>query len=113
MILGPCEQITFFGPNPLLKLPQRLNFHGVEKLEAVCCLSARFMVTQDTVRPPKKENISRQNKKVEGTNGPDPLVLTHPLIEPLMVQGWLQVLILCLDLLRLRLAKQGEHYHLG
>jgi hypothetical protein len=37
------------------------------------CSSVRFMVMQDTVRPSEKENISRQNKKMEGTNGPDPL----------------------------------------
>jgi hypothetical protein len=35
------------------------NFHGVEKLEAVCCLSFLFLVTQDTVRLSKKENVSR------------------------------------------------------
>jgi hypothetical protein len=48
------------------------NFHGIKKLEAFCCSSVRFMVTQDTVKPSKKENISCQNKKMEGTNGPDP-----------------------------------------
>jgi hypothetical protein len=42
------------------------NFHGVEKSEAICCLSVRFMVTQDTVRPFKKGNISRQFKKNGG-----------------------------------------------
>ncbi len=36
-------------------------------------------------------------------------VLTHPLIEPSMVQRRLQVSILCLDLLRLWLVKQEEH----
>jgi hypothetical protein len=26
---------------------------------------------------PKKENVSRQRKKMEGTNGPDPLVMVE------------------------------------
>ncbi len=48
------------------------DFHGVEKLEAVCCSSVRFLVTRD--RSSEKENISRRNKKkMEGTNGPDSL----------------------------------------
>ncbi len=38
-------------------------------------------------------------------------ILFHPMIEPSMVQRWLQVLNLCFNLLRLRLVKQGEHYH--
>ena len=38
-------------------------------------------------------------------------ILFHPLIEPSKVQRWSQVLNLCLDLLRLWLVKQGEHYH--
>jgi hypothetical protein len=52
------------------------NFHGVEKLEAVCCLSDRFLVTQDAVRPSGTGNIFCQNKKMEGINGPDPLPLS-------------------------------------
>ncbi len=38
--------------------------------------------------------------------------LTHPLVEPSMVQRWSQVLILFFDLLRLWLVKQGGRYHL-
>jgi hypothetical protein len=34
------------------------------------CLSGLRLLMQDTVRPSKKENISRRNKKMEGTNGP-------------------------------------------
>ncbi len=51
------------------------DFHGVEKLDAVCFSSVRFMVTRDTVGPSKKENISCRDKKMEGTNGPDPLMV--------------------------------------
>jgi hypothetical protein len=57
--------------NPPAPLERELNFlimgggdfHGVKKLEAICCLSVQFLVMQDAVRPNKKENVSRQNKK--------------------------------------------------
>ncbi len=41
------------------------DFHGVKKLEAVCCSSVRFLVTL-LGRPSKKENIPRRNKKNGG-----------------------------------------------
>jgi hypothetical protein len=39
------------------------NFYCVEKLKAVCCSSVGFLVTQDGVRPSKKEYVSRQKIK--------------------------------------------------
>ncbi len=42
------------------------HFYGVKKLDAVCCSSVLFLVTQDAVRPSKIEHASCQNKKYGG-----------------------------------------------
>ncbi len=49
------------------------KFHGVKKLEAVCCLSVRFLEVQKEQVLARTSTASCQNKKMEGKNGPDPL----------------------------------------
>jgi hypothetical protein len=49
----------------------RLSVH-VQLNSMCCCLSVLFLITQDAVRPSGTENVSCRNKKMEGTNGPDP-----------------------------------------
>jgi hypothetical protein len=39
------------------------NFHGVVKLDAVCCLSVWFLEVQNKEFPPETETVFCRNKK--------------------------------------------------
>jgi hypothetical protein len=65
-------------------------------MEAVCCSSVWFLVTRDTVRPFRTENVSRRNKKMEGTNGPDPLSgSSRSKCQPARIVSWEAPMIDC------------------
>ena len=51
------------------------DYHLVEKRASLCSLSVCFWVFAIPTRTKKEEKGARQEKKLEGTNGPDPLLL--------------------------------------